>query len=130
MRSCCLRAPAEKPAKKTNYTPFNTNEPLTFFKLGNLGNPLRLVRPTLIRLSDSKLMNSSVRPTMLVLLQLSKIRSFICNKNKLPTTDFYYFLHKTGFPKISVYFDDARGRGIAAWNVIVERHASLPTTRI
>jgi len=49
----------------------------TFLRLGSLGNPLRLVSPTLIRLSDSRPTNSSVRPTMVVLLQLSRFSSLI-----------------------------------------------------
>lgn len=48
-----------------------------FWRLGNLGNPFKLVRPTLIKLSDSKLTNSSVNPTMVVLRQLSKLSSLI-----------------------------------------------------
>ena len=53
---------------------------LTFRKLGSLGNPLRLVSPTLIRLSDSNPTNSSLRPTIVVLLQLSRFSSFICQQ--------------------------------------------------
>lgn len=52
---------------------------LTFLRFGSLGNPLRLVRPTFIKLRDSRLTNSSVRPTMLVLRQLSKFNSLIWN---------------------------------------------------
>lgn len=54
-----------------------------FLKLGNLGNPLRDVKPTLIKLKTSKLQNSSVRPTILVLLQLSKFKSLICNSKNI-----------------------------------------------
>ena len=48
-----------------------------FFKLGNFGKPFNVVRPTLIKLNDSNAVYSSVRPTMLVLLQLSKFKSVI-----------------------------------------------------
>lgn len=51
---------------------------LTFRRLGRAGNPLRDVRPTFIRLNTSKFSNSSVSPTMEVLLQLSKFSSVIC----------------------------------------------------
>lgn len=57
---------------------------LTFRRLGRAGNPLRDVRPTFIRLNTSKFSNSSVSPTMEVLLQLSKFSSVIC-KNKVIT---------------------------------------------
>lgn len=50
----------------------------SFFRLGNLGKPFRVVRPTLIRLSDSRDVYSSVRPTILVLRQLSRFNSVIC----------------------------------------------------
>lgn len=50
---------------------------LTFLRLDSLGKPFRLVRPTLMRLSDSNAINSSVRPTICVLLQLSRTSSLI-----------------------------------------------------
>jgi len=51
----------------------------TFLRLGNFGKPFRLVRPTLIRLNDSRALNSFVRPTICVLRQLSRTSSLICN---------------------------------------------------
>ena len=51
-----------------------------FLSLANLGNPLRVVKPTLIRLRDSKLTYSSDRPSICVALALSKLSSLICKK--------------------------------------------------
>lgn len=52
-----------------------------FLKFGSLGKPFNDVRPTFMRLRDSKLQNSSVRPVIVVLRQLSKFNSLICNAN-------------------------------------------------
>lgn len=49
----------------------------SFFKLGSLGNPFKLVKPTLMRLKISRFPNSSFRPTIVVERQLSKLRSVI-----------------------------------------------------
>jgi len=64
--------------------------------LGSFGNPLRLVRPTLIRLNVSRFVNSSLRPTMLVLLQLSRFNSAIWKHIHIyiytvPKINFHYF---------------------------------------
>ena len=56
----------------------------TFVKFGNLGNPFNVVSPTLIKLSDSRLLNASVRPVICVARQLSRFNSLIYNiKNTL-----------------------------------------------
>lgn len=52
---------------------------ITLLRLGSFGNPFRLVRPTLMRLRDSKSTNSSVNPTIAVLRQLSRFNSVIWN---------------------------------------------------
>lgn len=52
----------------------------SFFSLGSLGKPLSEVRPTLIRLSLVRLAKSSVRPTMFVLRQLSRLSSVTCGQ--------------------------------------------------
>lgn len=57
------------------------SESSNFLRLGSLGNPFNDVRPTLIKLSDSNAVYSSVSPTILVLLQLSKLSSVICELN-------------------------------------------------
>ena len=44
---------------------------------GNLGKPLSVVRPTLIKLSDSKLTYSSLRPSICVARALSRFSSSI-----------------------------------------------------
>lgn len=61
--------------------------------MGSFGNPLRLVRPTLIRLNVSRFVNSSLRPTMLVLLQLSRFNSAIWKHihiHTVPKINFHY----------------------------------------
>ena len=52
---------------------------LTFFKLGKLGKPFSDVNPTFIKLRDSSVLNSSVKPSTCDARQLSKFNSFICN---------------------------------------------------
>lgn len=47
----------------------------TFWRFGKLGKPFNDVSPTLMRLSDRRFLNSSVRPETWVALQLSKISS-------------------------------------------------------
>ena len=62
---------------------------------GNLGKPLSVVRPTLIKLSDSKLTYSSLRPSICVARALSRFSSsiwkgkvqFYCNLS----VDFLHF---------------------------------------
>jgi len=54
----------------------------TFFRFGKFGKPLSVVRPTLIRLSDSRALKSSVRPEICVDRQLSRFKSTICNIHK------------------------------------------------
>ena len=51
-----------------------------FLRLGNLGKLRNDVRPTLIKLSFSNAVNSSVKPSIDVLRQLSKLSSLICNE--------------------------------------------------
>ena len=55
---------------------------------GNLGNPLSVVRPTLIKLSDSKLTYSSLRPSICVARALSRFNSSIC-KEKCNLSSFH-----------------------------------------
>lgn len=50
---------------------------LTNTSKGNLGNPFKLVKPTLIKLRLRKATYSSVRPTIVVLRQSSKINESI-----------------------------------------------------
>ena len=49
---------------------------------GNLGKPLSVVRPTLIKLSDSKLTYSSLRPSICVARALSRFNSSIWKGEK------------------------------------------------
>lgn len=71
----------------------------TFFRLGSFGNPLRLVRPTLIRLNVSRFVNSSLRPTMLVLLQLSRFNSAIWKHTYIQNLKSTFTIsHKTNMP--------------------------------
>lgn len=51
-----------------------------FLRLGNLGKVLNDVRPTLIKLSFSNAVNSSVKPSIDVLRQLSRLSSLICKR--------------------------------------------------
>jgi len=51
----------------------------TFFRFGKSGKPLSVVRPTLMRLSDSRALKSSVRPEICVERQLSRFKSAIYN---------------------------------------------------
>lgn len=51
----------------------------TFLRLDKFGKPFKLVRPTLMRLNDSRETNSFVKPTICVLRQLSRTSSLICN---------------------------------------------------
>lgn len=54
-----------------------------FLRLGSLGKFFSDVRPTFIKLSFSKTVNSSVKPSMEVLRQLSKFSSLIWkNENR------------------------------------------------
>lgn len=50
---------------------------LTYKSKGNFGKPFKLVKPTLIKLRLRKLVYSSVRPTIAVLRQSSKINDSI-----------------------------------------------------
>lgn len=51
-----------------------------FFNFGNLGNPLSVVRPTLIRLSVSRFSYSSVKPSICVARALSRFSSLTWKK--------------------------------------------------
>lgn len=53
-----------------------------FFSFGSFGKPFNVVSPTFIKLSVSNAVNSSVRPTIFVLRQLSKFKSVICKMGK------------------------------------------------
>lgn len=55
-----------------------------FLRLGSLGKLLSDVTPTFIKLSFSNAVNSSVKPSMLVLRQLSKLSSLICGRKASP----------------------------------------------
>lgn len=57
-----------------------------FLRLGNLGKFFNVVKPTFIRLSFSNAVNSSVKPSIELLRQLSKLSSLIYNKNNIKTT--------------------------------------------
>lgn len=52
----------------------------SFFSLGSFGKPFSEVRPTLMRLSLVRFANSSVRPTIFVLRQLSRFSSVTCKE--------------------------------------------------
>lgn len=58
------------------------SESSNFLSLGRVGKPFRVVKPTLLRLSISRLVYSSVRPTTLVLRQLSRFNSLTWNLKK------------------------------------------------
>lgn len=58
---------------KTNLLSESSN----FFSFGSFGKPFNVVSPTFIKLSVSNAVNSSVRPTIFVLRQLSKFKSVI-----------------------------------------------------
>lgn len=64
--------PHKKHAKKT--TTYQSK--LTFFNLGSPGSPFNDVNPTFISDKFSKLLNSSVSPTIVVDRQLSRLSSF------------------------------------------------------
>ena len=65
------------PSGRANYLPQATYQSkLTFFNLGSPGNPFNDVNPTLINDKFSKLLNSSVSPTIVVDRQLSRLSSF------------------------------------------------------
>ena len=62
--------------KKTCKKATTYQSKLTFFNLGSPGNPFNDVNPTLINDKFSKLLNSSVSPTIVVDRQLSRFSSF------------------------------------------------------
>lgn len=81
----CAFGGGEKKEKSNYLLSDNSN----FFKLGNFGKPFNDVKPTLIKLSVSNAVNSSVRPTIFVLRQLSKFSSVIC-KIKTKVLNWYF----------------------------------------
>lgn len=58
------------------------SESSNFLRFGNFGKPFSVVKPTLIKLNDSNAVNSSVKPTIVVLRQLSRFNSVICYRIK------------------------------------------------
>ena len=60
---------------------------------GNLGKPLSVVRPTLIKLSDSKLTYSSLRPSICVARALSRFSSSIWKEKVQFYCNLSTFLH-------------------------------------
>lgn len=68
-----------QPLRKFSPLDILLSESSSFLSLGSVGKPLSEVRPTLLRLRFSRLVYSSVSPTILVLLQLSKFSCFTCN---------------------------------------------------
>lgn len=72
-----------QPFRKFSPLDILLSESSSFLSLGSFGKPLSVVSPTLLRLRFSRLMYSSVNPTMVVLLQLSRFSSFTCNEIKM-----------------------------------------------
>lgn len=68
------------PLRKLSPCDILLSESSSFLNLGRVGKPLSVVRPALMRLRFSRFVYSSVRPIMAVLLQLSKLSSWICKK--------------------------------------------------
>lgn len=62
-------------ARKFNPLEIRLSDNSNLFKWANLGKHFNDVKPTLMRLNDSRFTYSS-KPTILVLLQLSRFRSF------------------------------------------------------
>lgn len=60
----------------------------SFLRLGSLGKFLRVVSPTLMRLSFSSVVNSSVKPSTDVDLQLSRMSSLICEIKSIKCVKF------------------------------------------
>ena len=74
-----------------------------FFKLANFGNPLRVVRPTLIRLKVSKLTYSSDNPSICVALALSKLSSLICKRERFLKIYIIFSLDFSILKQASIY---------------------------
>ena len=55
---------------------------VTFRRFGRLGKPFSVVRPTLMRLRDSRSLKSSVKPSICVARQLSRFKSLIWTHTK------------------------------------------------
>ncbi len=77
---------------------------LTFFRLGKLGRPFSVVRPTLMRLNDSKFLKSAVKPSINVALQLSRLSSLICNTKVCVSSRAKFCQLTKGKKKMKQYF--------------------------